>query len=297
MKKVNVFYKARAGLFGLDFFSFDLASKQIHEHRIKPFGVYYYRYVHSMRSPLPIKDYVTPEEYERLWINEAMAEARKVQVDGGSHSDVPDIAVSYFKSEGIYGGATAKEVIESNLGTKEQAWKNSMETMLSKRSSSKEFELIQSKLKMDIPDLVDHLYSMYSDETPSVALSEYFSLVTRIRESKIKDGAIITAELPAYLSSSLGYTSIDIIAHSSVSYRDRTIKISYLDTSKEAFKVLEAWKVLAKQDLPISVYAGEGIITGINNVTLIESTVELEEVYPVAVSSNTVELHYKEKGK
>jgi len=297
MKKVNVFYKARAGLFGLDFFSFDLASKQIHEHRIKPFGVYYYRYVHSMRSPLPIKDYVTPEEYERLWINEAMAEARKVQVDGGSHSDVPDIAVSYFKSEGIYGGATAKEVIESNLGTKEQAWKNSMETMLSKRSSSKEFELIQSKLKMDIPDLVDHLYSMYSDETPSVALSEYFSLVTRIRESKIKDGAIITAELPAYLSSSLGYTSIDIIAHSSVSYRDRTIKISYLDTSKEAFKVLEAWKVLAKQDLPISVYAGEGIITGINNVTLIESTVELEEVYTVAVSSNTVELHYKEKGK
>ena len=41
MKKVNVFYKARAGLFGLNFFSFDLASKQIQEHRIKPFGVYY----------------------------------------------------------------------------------------------------------------------------------------------------------------------------------------------------------------------------------------------------------------
>ena len=297
MKKVNVFYKARAGLFGLDFFCFGLASKQIQEHRIKPFGVYYYRYVHSMRSPLPIKDYVTPEEYERLWINEAMVEARKVQVDGGSHSDVPDIALSYFKSEGVYGGATAKEVIESNLGTKEQAWKNSMETMLSKRSSSKEFELIQSKLKMDIPDLVDHLYSKYSEETPSFALTEYFSLVSCIRESKIKDGAVITTKMPAYLVESLGYTSLDIISHSQVSYKNNTIKISYEDKSKEVFKALEAWKVLAQQDLPISVYAVEGIITGINNVTLIESTVELEEVYPVALSSNTVELHYKEKGK
>jgi hypothetical protein len=272
-------------------------QKVVTQKVIGRFTPYYARYVSNMRTPAPSLELLSEKEYQIKWIQEATQTIEKSLLkDNPELSDLAEIALVLYEDYGRFECETPSEAVDIEYGTRKQRWVQEVEKLLYTKKDSKEYQSIGDTLGETDNERALYLWERFKDDTPSSAIVEYFGIVKKIIDSKLTKGVVLTLVVPLVLKNKTGTTRIDVVSSGDyVTYKEGSLKIQYSDETNEIFAVLESWYLISKnKQLPLEVYAGSCSVIGFNNVTHLQETRVLHNVYPHGVSKNLLELKYTE---
>lgn len=263
---------------------------------IPRFTQYYSRYTINMRTPYPVLEIITKEEYRAQWFEVAMSLAHVFLLqENPSIDDMHDASVAAFDQYGVQ-GMDAQAAFEIQFGTRKENWIREVAKLLESKKDSAEYKSVGTTLGETDEERALFLWNRYSEQTPSTAVLEYFGIIKQIVSSKITRGAVLKVELPSFLNAKHNASSMDIVSKgSAVTYKRGILSINYEDEDKSIFTLLESWYQLSqKEDLPKTMYTSQCTVTGFNNVTNLQDTKKLVDVYPRSVGKNLLELFYTE---
>lgn len=294
--ELNTWYRDKTGISKLHYVR-DVAidgKQMVLRNSIPRFTPYYFKFVKNMRTPMPTMTVFSVGEYESAWYSECVRLLNKELLeDKPSVEHIAELARNLYEDYGI-DCIEPSEAINRRMGTRETRWVKEVASQLEKRAGTPEYEAIGTVIGENILQQAEYLYEHFgkSGSTPNEGVVEYFSLLSKLRNSKIVEGVVLTITMPPFIKERFNVPAIEVIGKGNVTYRGaEIIGIDYEDDEKTAFTIFNDWLGISNQKhVPSDVYTGSMQMTGINNVSRIKERKSFTRVFPVAVSPTRLEL-------